>query len=258
MIKDVLVHYYYLLGLNPNEYATHIPSDFEVRWLDDLPFIPPPADFVIPAWATPHQPGDSSMEDTSQFFATTSASGPGTSNHFVSERPEEEDGRIILRLTKSQPKKRGRPDASEVPPSSPEVPPSLPTARSARSATPPASPPCRARETSSPPPPPSKRGRSSSPPPTPVVPQHSSTLRSVYDITEKSPLVPRLQRQRLLSKPAKKAPRMSSTLGEICSYCAEPLTKLDLKLKNGLVSCSGHKVHKYCQQSCLDVHSDLF
>ena len=41
MIKDVLVHYFYLLGLNPNEHARKIPDDYKDRCLDDLTFIPP-------------------------------------------------------------------------------------------------------------------------------------------------------------------------------------------------------------------------
>ena len=58
MIKDVLVHYFYLLGLNPND-GEEIPDDYQDMDLDHFTFIPP-ADFVIPDWATPHNPDDES------------------------------------------------------------------------------------------------------------------------------------------------------------------------------------------------------
>ena len=45
MIKDVLVHYFYLLGLNNN--GEDIPDDYQDMDLDHFTFIPP-ADFVIP------------------------------------------------------------------------------------------------------------------------------------------------------------------------------------------------------------------
>jgi hypothetical protein len=141
----------------------------------------------------------------------------------------------VLRLTKSNPQKRRTPS------------PAFPTSPSAR-------------EPSSPPPPPCKKDRPSSPSPRPspaAAPQASSTMRSEYDLAEKSPIVLRLIKQRL-SKPPKKAARLSNTLGSICDYCAEPVTALDIKSNNGLVACSSHRVHYYCMQSCIEGHSDLF
>ena len=64
--------------------------------------------------------------------------------------------------------------------------------------------------------------------------------------------------QQRLSKPAKKKARLSSSLGVICAYCAEPVTNLDLKSKNNFVKCSHHKVHKHRQQECLEAHSNYF
>ena len=52
-IKDIIVHYFYLLGINPNYHARNIPDGYEERDLDNLPFIPPPLDFTIPGWADP-------------------------------------------------------------------------------------------------------------------------------------------------------------------------------------------------------------
>ena len=49
------MHYFYLLGLNPDD-GEEVPDDY----LDHFTFIPPPADLVIPDWATPHNPGDKS------------------------------------------------------------------------------------------------------------------------------------------------------------------------------------------------------
>ena len=96
----------------------------------------------------------------------------------------------------------------------------------------------------------------SPPSPTQAAPQASLTLRSEYDLVDKSPVVLRLSKQRYDSKPAKKAARLSTSPGVHCEYCAEPVTKLDLK-KNSLVKCSTHKVHKYCQQECLEAHGNL-
>ena len=76
-------------------------------------------------------------------------------------------------------------------------------------------------------------------------------------MVEKSPVVLRLSKQRYDSKPAKKAARLSTSAGVYCEYCSEPVTKLDLKSKNGLVKCSTHKVHKYCQAECLEAHGNL-
>ena len=59
-IKDLIVHYFYLLGLNPNHHARNVPEDYEERDLDKLSFIPPPPDFVIPVWADPKDPDDDS------------------------------------------------------------------------------------------------------------------------------------------------------------------------------------------------------
>ena len=59
-IKDLIVHYFYLLGLNPNHHACNVPEDYEERDLDKLAFIPPPPDFVIPVWADPKDPDDDS------------------------------------------------------------------------------------------------------------------------------------------------------------------------------------------------------
>ena len=124
---------------------------------------------------------------------------------------------------------------------------------------PPKSPPRRRRHESPPPPPPSKRQRSSSRQQSPAAaPQASSTTRSEYDLKEKSPIILRLHKQRVHSKPSKKQARLSTTLGVMCAYCAEPVTELDVKSKNGLVNCSNHKVHKYCQQDCIAGHSDYF
>ena len=103
---------------------------------------------------------------------------------FIVDRPPAaQEGRLVLRLTKSKPQKRRTPS--------------------------PTSPRTSAREPSSPPPP-CKRGRPSSPSPRPspaAAPQASSTMRSEYDLAEKSPIVLRLNKQRL-SKPSKKAARM--------------------------------------------------
>ena len=111
---------------------------------------------------------------------------------------------------------------------------------------------------SSPPPPPRKRARSStpqSPPPSPppAAPQASSTLRLEYNLVEKTPVTVRLQ-QKARSKPAKKTPRLSNSVGQVCVYCAEVVTKQDVRMRNNLVKCSGHQVHKYCQKDCLEIY----
>ena len=108
----------------------------------------------------------------------------------------------------------------------------------------------------SPPPPPSKRMRAS--PPSVRAPQASSTLREEYDLaSDRPPIVLRLSKDRLAaSKPPKKTPRLSmnSTIGSVCDYCHEKVTRMDIKSKNVLVKCSDHYVHKYCMKDCLEKH----
>ena len=250
MIKDLVVHYFYLLGLNPND-GLEIPEDYEDRNLEELAFIPPPPEFTIPSWATPFEPEDS-VEDRSYFITSQrqakvsqqskevsesnqSEESGQCQDVFIAERPPAaEEGRLVLRLTKSRPQKRR--------------------------ATSPTSPPASAREPSSPPSRPCKRGRPASPSPRPspaAAPQASSTMRSEYDLVDKSPIVLRLNNQSL-SKLPKKAARLPNTLGSICDFCAQEVTAIDIKTKNGLVACSSHRVHYYCMQECIEGHSDLF
>ena len=69
-IKDLIVHYFYLLGLNPNEHARTIPENYEERDLEKLSFIPPPPDFVVPRWATPKDPNEEDSDMTSLFVSS--------------------------------------------------------------------------------------------------------------------------------------------------------------------------------------------
>ena len=41
-IKDIIVHYFYLLGINPNYHARTVPEGYEERDLDNLAFFLPP------------------------------------------------------------------------------------------------------------------------------------------------------------------------------------------------------------------------
>ena len=50
--SGIILHYFHLLEVNPND-ALNILEDYEDRPVDNLSFIPPPPDFVIPAWANP-------------------------------------------------------------------------------------------------------------------------------------------------------------------------------------------------------------
>ena len=89
MIKDIILHYFYLLGINPND-AQNIPEDYEDRPVDNLSFIPPPPDFVIPAWATP-----CSGESTVATIASEHEHEGSETEDIV---PEETRERIVLRL----------------------------------------------------------------------------------------------------------------------------------------------------------------
>ena len=187
MIKDIIVHYFHLLGMNPNE-GIDIPDGYQPKNLDNLSCIPPPDDFVYPGWSKLHRQVE--MEDALVDAQET----PGTED---SHEP------IILRIPKSRYTKRTR-----------------------------------------------------SPSPS-LEPQASSTLRSEDDAPERSPIVMRLSKQIILSKPAKKSSRLSSSLGERCDYCGEKVTVIDIKSKNYLVKCDTHKVHKYCQKDCLEAHAGM-
>ena len=65
-------------------------------------------------------------------------------------------------------------------------------------------------------------------------------MRTDYDLiqSEKSPVVQRLNRQAF-----RKKARLSGGVGSMCVYCAETVTRQDIKMRNNLVSCSGHKVY---------------
>ena len=317
MIKDVLVHYFYLLGLNPND-GEEVPDDYQDRDLDHLTFIPPPADFVIPDWATPHNPDDESTGFSASRSSQASSLGGGDVERGVQQvdvsgaqmvdvsgaQMVDVSGAQVVDVSGAQEVDVSRVRVQAVNVSGDEVvdiaggqavdvagaqavnvagaqavdvgrsqeriilrlrvPPPTPSRSRRRRVSP-----AHARSEESPPsplPPPCSRRRRvlpghdrsvrSPPSPTQAAPQASLTLRSEYDLVDKSPVVLRLSKQRYDSKPAKKAARLSTSPGVHCEYCAEPVTKLDLK-KNSLVKCSTHKVHKYCQQECLEAHGNL-
>ena len=126
-IKDLICHYFYLLGVNPNEHAEKIPDDYEPRDLEKLPFIPPPADFVAPDWAGPeddYEEEDNPGDDISEGSGPPSPSAPPPPRPFPSPpprpskrrqpesseesedsqtepEPEKEPERIVLRIKKS-------------------------------------------------------------------------------------------------------------------------------------------------------------
>ena len=271
MIKDVIVHYFYLLGLNPNEHARDIPDDYQDRWLDDLPFIPPPAHFSLPDWATPAQPGDDDDDDTeerSSYFSrsrpATPSLRPSTAGNAPSESPSSEPARTAsmssLRAARTPSPVPAARTQSPVPAArtpSPVPGSQSPVLRESRRPPPRVSPIRMKRAAQrSPPPPPSKRMRAS--PPSVRAPQASSTLREEYDLaSDRPPIVLRLSKDRLAaSKPPKKTPRLSmnSTIGSVCDYCHEKVTRMDIKSKNVLVKCSDHYVHKYCMKDCLEKH----
>ena len=285
MIKDVLVHYFYLLGLNPND-GEEVPDDYQDRDLDHFTFIPPPAEFVIPDWATPHNPDDESTGFSASRSSQASSSGGGDVERGVqevdvlgaqmvdvSEAQEVDVSRIRVQAVNvsgdevvdiaggqavdeagAQPVDGAEAQAVDLAGGQAvgvggaqeriilrlRVPPPTPSRSRRRRVSP-------------------VHDRSERSPPSPLqaAPQASSTLRSEYNLVDKSPVVLRLSKQRYDSKPAKKAARLSSSAGVYCEYCAEPVTELDLKSKNGLVKCSTHKVHKYCQQECMEAHGNL-
>ena len=254
MIKDVLIHYMYLLGVNPNEHAVDIPSNYENRWLDDLGFIPPPAHFILPDWATPCQPGDNDTEEERSSYFVRSSARPSNAEEFLSSSSsmtspsQTPPPASPIRKPKAT-KGRQRPRS----PSSSPSPSPQPRSRAARLRDePPASPPPPPTYPSSPPPPPSKRKRAASP--------ASSTLRDEYNLENTRPrIILRLSKNQLQSKPPKKQPRQSSTnktLGSLCYSCNEKVDIMDIKSKNTLVRCSDHLVHKYCMQTCLQRHSN--
>ena len=159
MIKDVLIHYMYLLGVNPNEHAVDIPSNYENRWLDDLGFIPPPAHFILPDWATPCQPGDNDTEEERSSYFVRSSARPSNAEEFLSSSSsmtspsQTPPPASPIRKPKAT-KGRQRPRS----PSSSPSPSPQPRSRAARLRDePPASPPPPPTYPSSPPPPPSKR-----------------------------------------------------------------------------------------------------
>ena len=208
-------------------------EDYEDRKVE-FSFIPPPPSFILPDWATPCSPSDESMK---------------SSTFVLSQITDKESSQCVETAQSSQTvcveESSTVNDVDQIEESSPsdQVMESSPVHVVDESST-------------------DKNDRivlklRVPRPSFEAPPQASSTLRSEYNLCERSPIILRLSQQRL-SKPAKKKARLSSSLGVICAYCAEPVTNLDLKSKNNLVQCSNHKVHKYCQQECLEAHSNYF
>ena len=79
-------------------------------------------------------------------------------------------------------------------------------------------------------------------------------MRTHYDMiqSEKSPVVQRLNKQAF-----RKTARLSGGVGSMCMYCTETVTRQDNKMRNNIVSCSGHKVHNYCQRDCMETHAGI-
>ena len=80
----MLVHYLYILGVNPNEHSIEIPSNYEDRWLDNLDFIPPTAHFILTDWATPCQPGDNDTEEERSSYFVKSSVRPSNAEDLLS------------------------------------------------------------------------------------------------------------------------------------------------------------------------------
>ena len=175
MLKDIITHYFFLLGEKPNLLAEEIPSNYEERCLDDLTFIPPPDDFVFPDWATPFEADGS--DEVSRFSSGRSSSSVNASpDHFTSSRASLSEGRIVVRLTRT----RAGTQPGAVPPSSPPTTAREPEPEPAVSperciGTPPY------HMRSSPPPPPRKRARAS----TPVSSTFPTTSSCSYSTTGK-------------------------------------------------------------------------
>ena len=80
-------------------------------------------------------------------------------------------------------------------------------------------------------------------------------MRSEYDLVEERPkIVLHISKSKYLPKQPIKRARMSGSLGKICYHCEETVSNMDIKMKNGLVNCADHRVHKYCQEHCLLDH----
>lgn len=61
-------------------------------------------------------------------------------------------------------------------------------------------------------------------------------------------------RKSLMGEPSKPPKKKSKTKIDKCHKCGEGLSSLDRKSKNLFVPCRDHRVHKYCQEECMEDH----
>ena len=50
-VRDVICHYFYLLGLDANDHCSSKPEDYKERDPANFSFLPPPEGFVFPSWS---------------------------------------------------------------------------------------------------------------------------------------------------------------------------------------------------------------
>ena len=50
-VRDLICHYFYLLGLDANDFCKSKPADYKERDISKLTFLPPPAEFNVPLWS---------------------------------------------------------------------------------------------------------------------------------------------------------------------------------------------------------------
>ena len=97
-IRDIICHYFYLLGLDVNDHCRNKPDDYKERDPATFPFLPPAEGFVFPSWSI-HHTGPRNVEENVPLRPSNwnKRMRVQTSDEEEPEEPEASRPRLILR-----------------------------------------------------------------------------------------------------------------------------------------------------------------
>ena len=120
-VRDLICHYFYLLGLDANDFCKSKPADYKERDISKLTFLPPPAEFNVPRWSIlfdgeSERPSNSNKRRREQTTSSSSSESESEVQEeegepiIVPEEDEEAEGprpKIVLHIQRSRISKPG-------------------------------------------------------------------------------------------------------------------------------------------------------